>query len=281
MPTHDPFQNFDASRYQAVPILTLQSTITLSKALQAATPKNAPARVLTLATLLKNTTAEAEAAMIIRLREDNQGAATTDILFDGTVDSLWSLLRDRLAGWTVYGRSALDFLDEDPSAPIEVDITKLRGKAARAEDIGARLFGIEGLKFLLRPFIEQSQLMANVLGLIDADKLEADVLELTGPELLPLLRHCQRRYEAMVQSRAMREGGSSTDLRLHRTNLRRYIARYATAVLNMLDETDPEHTLEIVETALMPMLTIAPVIASSPAELAAPEPVAEAVVDPG
>jgi hypothetical protein len=74
----------------------------------------------------QSTTAEAEAAMIIRLREDNQGAATTDILFDGTVDSLWSLLRDRLAGWTVYGRSALDFLDQDPSAP-----SRSRGRAAR------------------------------------------------------------------------------------------------------------------------------------------------------
>jgi hypothetical protein len=274
MPTHDPFETFDPARYQTVPNLPLQSMITLTKALLAATPKPAPARVQHLATLLGNTAVEAEAAMIVRLREDNQGAATSDSAFDHTVGMLWSLLRDRLSGWAVYGRPALEFLDADVNAPIEVDIVKLRSLAKRAQEIGERLFGGEALLFLMRPYVEQSQLMANLLGLIDADELEGDLLALTGPELLPLLRHCQVRYEAMVHARAMNEAGSSTDLRVLRGQLRRFISRYAGAVINMLDESAPE-TLNVVETALMPLLTIAPSVGSATAEVEAGVPGAD------
>jgi hypothetical protein len=270
MPTYDPFEIFDPTRYQSVPNLPLQSMITLTKALLAATPKTASPRVKHLAALLSNTAVEAETAMIVRLREDNQGAATSDLAFDHAVDTLWSLLRDRLSGWIVYGRSALDYLDADVNTPAEVDIAKLRSKATRAEQIGERLFGSEGLKFLVRPYVEQSQLMANVLGLIDADNLEADLLELTGPELLPLLRHCQTRYEAMVQARAMREAGSGTDLRVLRGQLRRFISRYAGAVISMLDESAPE-TLSVVETALMPMITIGPSVGAAAVEVDASE----------
>ena len=119
------------------------------------------------------------------------------------------------------------------------------------------------MKFTHRPYVEQAQLMDNVLGLIDTDGLADEIVELTGPELLPILRLCQVRYERMVQGRAMRENDPIPDFRLQRSRLRRLIVRYAGAVMTMLDEDKPE-TLELVTDALMPMLTIR--ASSRPAE---------------
>lgn len=70
-----------------------------------------------------------------------------------------------------------------------------------------------------------------------------------------MLRRCQVRYEAMVQARAVRLGGASANLRVFWMRLRQLIVRYAGAVITMLDESKPE-TLEVVEAALLPMLTI-------------------------
>lgn len=256
--TNDPFSSFEPTRYQTVSNLPLQTIVSLSKALEAAAPEDAPAHVEQVKDLLHDASEEAEDAMIVRLREDNEGGANADQTLDIAVDPLWSLLRRRLADWGVYVREGLDFLEDDPEAPPDVDIEELRDKATRARKISERLFGNGGLTFVQRPYPEQAQLMANVLGLIDTDKLEEEIVELTGPELLPMLRHCQIRYEHMVQARAMRLNGSAADLRTLRARLRRLIIRYAGAVITMLDESEPE-SLDVVESALLPMLTIRPV----------------------
>ncbi|PRP95508.1 hypothetical protein ENSA5_38610 [Enhygromyxa salina] len=256
--TTDPFSNFDLSRFQTVSNLPLQTMVSMAKALEAAAPDNAPAHVDKVKGLMRDTSDDAEDAMIVRLREDNEGSASADQTLDIAVDPLWSLIRRRLDDWGVYMREGLNFVEDDPDAPPEVDIEELRDKATRARKISERLFGVGRLNFIQRPYAEQAQLMANVLGLIDTDKLEEDIIELTGPELLPMLRRCQVRYEGMVQARAMRIDGSAADLRTLRGRLRRLIVRYAGAVITMLDESEPE-TLDVVETALMPMLTIRPV----------------------
>ena len=216
---------------------------------------------------LREATTEAEAAMIMRLREDNEGSASAsaDQELDIAVDPLWSLLRRRLDDWKVFTRAGLDFLEHDLEAPPEVDLDTLRTKAARAQEISERLFGTEGLSFVQQPYTEQAQLMANVLGLIDADKLGEEIIELTGPELLSMLRRCQLRYESMIQARAIRLGGSAADLRVLRGRLRRLIVRYAGAVITLLDESEPE-TLQVVEAALLPMLTIRAVATREVAE---------------
>ena len=59
----------------------------------------------------------------------------------------------------------------------------------------------------------------------------------------------------MVNALSIRELGSAADLRGMRAQLRRYITRYAGAVVTMLDDNVPE-TLDIVESALKPLLTM-------------------------
>jgi hypothetical protein len=251
----DPFADFDFTRYNSVANLPLLTMVSLVKSLVVVTPEDCPAHVESLVKQLDKTATQAELAMIVRLREDNEGDGPADLALDNVVDPLWSLLRQRLGGWAVYARGGLDFLEHADDLPLELDIETLRDKTARASEISERLFGRDGLRFVQRPYAEQAQHMANVLGLIDTDELGEELIELTGPELLPMLRHCQARYERMVQARSVRDIGSAADLRTLRDRLRRLVIRYAGAVITMLDESAPE-TRDIVEAALMPMLTI-------------------------
>lgn len=64
--------------------------------------------------------------------------------------------------------------------PWEVEFEALRDKAMRAASLLGRLFGDGNLEMLDRPFPEQSQLMTNLLNLIDEDGHEGDLLELSG-----------------------------------------------------------------------------------------------------
>lgn len=252
----DPFADFDPSPYIFVPNLRLRGMIHLGKALRANTPQSPPMQVVQLASLLDHVLANAEDALVVRLRESNEGSSSADVEFDHAVDGLWSLLRARVLGWVAYKHDGLAFLTDSQELENQgIDYDDLRERGLRGKQLGERLFGDDGLKMLQLKLSDQARAMATVHGLIEADELEKLVLELGGDELLPILRVCQARYEAMVQARALGEASSAADLRQLRGRLRRVIARYNGAVITMLDDSAPE-TLELVEAALEPMITV-------------------------
>ena len=253
MPTdHDPFAHFEPNTYSILPNLNLQTTIQLALSLVAVAPELLPAYVKLAAARMLEVAEEAEEERVDRLRAINGDRASGDAELDLGVDPLWSLLRERLKGWSAYTRPGLDFLAHDLEAPEELDLELLRDRAERGAKLSRRLFGKSGLSFTNFNFVEQGRHTGTLLKLIDTDGLEADLLELAGPELLPALRRCQVAYERMLEARGNRINRASADLRKLRARLRRAISRYASAVMTLLDEDEPG-TLSLVEGALQPI----------------------------
>jgi hypothetical protein len=249
MSISDPFAGFDLTPYQSTPVLPLQSLIVLSKALSARTPDSAADYIKQSEQAMRTTTTEAEGVMVDRLRESNEVSLADDLALDTAVDGVYVLGRDRLRLWSRYLKEGLKFLLTDPT----LDFQSVCDKAARAEQLADKLFADNLLDLLGRSYTEQSQLTANLLRLIDEDGHTDELGDLAGPELLPILRRCQVRYEAMVDRRNVTR--SRIDLRVVRTLLARRILSYSSMVVTMLDETKPE-SKKVVEEALLPMVSI-------------------------
>lgn len=253
MSTVDIFADFDSSPYMTAPQLPLQTLVTLSKALSAAMPGDAPPYVQAARNAMDATAQASQDEMVVRLRETNEAALTNDLDLDNALDGLWTLLRDRLRGWLRYQRPGLDFLIDDDE--LALDFANVRAKAERAQALSVRVFGEGKLDMLSRRYPEQSQLMATLLQLVEADDLDEDLLELAGEELLPILRRCQRAYAVMVERRSVKRTGSRADLRSLRAKLQRRIVTYNTLVLTLLNEDEPD-SRAVVEQALLPMITM-------------------------
>lgn len=227
----------------------------LGKALASRVPGDVPAYVDLGKKEMLGVVEEAEAAMVVRLRESNEAGLTADLNLDNAVDGLWALLRERLRGWNRYERPGLDALLHDKA--LTIDFEEVRSKAARANELATRLFGEGTRDMLSRQWPEQSQLMANVLRLVETDKLGDGLLELGGEELLPILVHCQTLYAAMVDRRTSQTTGSQADLRGLRAKLQRAIVRHNGLVMTLMTPSKPE-TRDMVEHALEPMITLRP-----------------------
>ncbi|KIG12568.1 hypothetical protein DB30_01231 [Enhygromyxa salina] len=251
----DPFASLELTPYQTAPQLPLQTLVVLSNALSSRMPDDPPAYIAAAELAMREVVDESEQAMVIRLRQTNEVSVSADLELDNAIDGLWSLLRDRLRGWARYERPGLNVLMEDDD--LVVDFEAVRAKATRAGELSVRLFGEGSLEMLSRSYPEQSQLMANLLELIESDDLADDLLDLGGEELLPIIQRCQALYESMVDRRSGKDTTSRADLRVLRSKLQRRIVRYSTLVLTMLDESKPA-TRELVEAALQPMITLRP-----------------------
>lgn len=134
---------------------------------------------------------------------------------------------------------------------VDTAIKQGQEQATRARALASKLFGAEGLAFTQQAYPEQAESMGEILRLIDQDGLGDELDALLGPQLLVALRACQAQYEAMVETRMTRDDRKSTDLARLRGKLQRAIARYSSAVLTLLDESEPS-TLTLVLTALRP-----------------------------
>jgi hypothetical protein len=105
---------------------------------------------------------------------------------------------------------ALLLISEAPLSTDELQFEVVREQAARAAELLAKLFGDGNLPMLSRPWPEQSQRMANVLDLIDQDQLEAKLLEVTGDELLPIIRRVSHRGGQLRHGPLMKPGKPET-----------------------------------------------------------------------
>jgi hypothetical protein len=251
----DPFLTFDTTPYAAVPKLPLQTLITLVNVLGTRVPGQAPAHVHEAAGDMKAAAKNAAKAMVVRLREINEIALAADLSLDNVTDNLFTYFRDGLRGWRVYLKPGLDFLLDDPEYAVKFQLT--RERAERATTLLTQLFGDGNLAMLNRPFPEQAQLMNNVFDLIDEDGLEADLIDLTGDELLPLLRRVNKEYGAMVNRRAGEDEASEANLKVERLIVQRMIVAYANAVVGLVKPGKTE-LIPIVQEALEPMITMRP-----------------------
>ncbi len=273
MLTRDPFATFNPTPYLTAPQFPLHTLAVLSKALSRRMPGDPPVFVAQAEVSMRTMTEDAEQVMVARLRETNKGQLKLDLALDNALDGLWSLSRERLLGWARYERPGLDFLVTDEK--LELNFEEVRAKARRAGELARKLFGEGPLEMLSKSYPEQAQLMANVLRLVKHDGLEAELIELSGEELLPILRRCQVAYVDMVDRRAGDASKARTDLGVARQLLGRQIVQYNTMVMAMLDIEKPQ-TQALVETALLPMVAMRKMFGKKPGAGEAELPLSEA-----
>lgn len=164
----DPFTSFDPTPYQSAPQLPLQTLVVLSNALYTRLPQPAPSHVKKGAEDMRTAAKEAGKAMVVRLRETNEVNLAADVNLDNAMDGLFRLVFDGLRNRRIYQRPGLDFLLKD--ADWQDRIKKQREQAQIASLLFTKLFGDGNLDMLMREFPEQSQLMTNVIALIELQR---------------------------------------------------------------------------------------------------------------
>jgi hypothetical protein len=240
--------SIDLTQYQATPLLSTEATLTLSLDLFNAKPADAPPHVEKAAIRMLNTASEIKQALIARIEQAGVDVSL-QVAFDAAVDRFWSACRQRLFYYITYAHHGLDLLTEGEQDKLNLE--DMREKAEIARELDMHLFGTDGLNFLRKPFTQQVALMASRLSFLAAsDEFDA-YEEVISPELLTTLNVLQECYERMVHERAMRD--DNANMRVLRHALQRHITFYASAVLGLVDEDDPESIAAVLE-ALRPML---------------------------
>ena len=248
MATFD-IDDIDLTPYQVTPLLPAEATVTLGLDLWELKPADAPAQVEKAGKRMLESAKAIEEVFDIRVEQAGINLRM-QVSFDGASDRFWVATRHRLFYWMSYAHEGLGMLDD--AEQDEIDLQDKLEKAEIARDLEKHLFGIDGLKFLSKPFNQQVALTASRLRFINGSDKLSDYEELLGTDLLTTLKVLQRRYEAMVRERSSKDDDSSK-LKLLRFKLQRHIAFYASAVLQMIDEDDPK-SIELVLAALRPMI---------------------------
>ena len=224
---------FDSSVFTRAPILTIESGITLCKALVAACPKGMPDNVTKAPQKLKKTAEAAQQALAQRQRELGKTTSENVRQIDVEADSAWSALRMRLESYASLPASRYP-------------------RAARAGELYTSLFGADGLKFLQLPYAEQLSTADAMLSRIDEDGLQKDINAIAGPEFLEQIRFTHSAYGSMVKAMLSRESKGEVNLLEHVRAMGRAIVDFATKVCGTVDEDDPS-TSAAARKALQPI----------------------------
>lgn len=248
------FENFDPTVYQRMGRLDAIEALALGRALMELCPKDASPQIDRIADKLDQLVSDGEAMLTTRRRESAPTDHSLEVVLDPLADSLWSTLRTRLDGWSVFEHRGMASVLQahGKRSATAVALARARKRAERARELSTRLFGAEGLAFIRLPYPAQARSMASILRLIEEDGLAPDIDELAGPEIMVALVACQAQYEEMVKTRMSRVDRKSGHFGLLAGKLRRLLARYVNAVLTLLDEDDPE-SLDLVLAALQPI----------------------------
>lgn len=222
---------FDPSVYVRPPALTVESGLSLARALVGTMPRGMSAVIKKSAERLARAADSAQEALMRRQREQNS-PREDDRALDVETDQAWRSLFGRLEHYALL-----------PSERYP--------RAVRAAELMAALS--PGLNEVLgQTYIEQVASMDTLLKRIDDEGLGGDMNSLCGPEFLAHVRDCQTRYQAMVQRRLAAPGSSSENLQAHVRALGRAIVEYATRVAASVDEDDAD-SLSRAMTALRPI----------------------------
>ncbi len=248
------FETFDPSFYQRMGRLDTLEALALGRALLELRPEDASSQIDRIADKLEGIVLEGEAMLTTRHRESAPTDHSSEVLLDAVADSLWSTLRTRLDGWSVFEHRGMASLLQahGKRSMTAVALALARTKAEQALDVSSRLFGAQGLAFIRLPYPAQARQMASILRLIEEDGLGPAIDVLAGPELMIALVACQAQYEAMVTARLSRRDRRTGHFGVLAGKLRRLLTRYVNAVLTLLDEDEPE-SLELVVAALQPI----------------------------
>lgn len=242
--------SIDLTPYQAAPMLPAEATVTLGFDLYGIMPGNSPPHVHKAGKRMYDTASELQQVFVTRVELAGVNLRM-QMNYDTVTDRFWGAMRQQFSYWMNYEHEGLLLLSEAEQQ--QIDLVDKREKAELARDLDKHLFS-DGLKFLGKPFNQQVALMASRLEFIASSDNFNDYEELIGADLLNTLNVLQGRYEAMVRERSARED-DGLNIRQLRHTLQRHITLYASAVLTMLDEDDP-NSADVVLAALRPMVNV-------------------------
>jgi hypothetical protein len=249
------FDTLDINTYSRLPNTTTASLLALARALRRRQPVNSTEQVMLASKDLEENILEVEAVMLARRRREvapEYGSATQ---FDAAVDALWSAMRTRLLALQAFEHPGLDPIINRADDPLADLLREYRGKSQRAQAIVVQLFGDEGLRFINLPFLEQAEVMATILSLIDEAELEPETDELTGVPIVDVLRGCQEFYRDMVADRLGGDDLGPAAMGELRRKLARAIVQYNVAIFATLNRTKPT-SAELVAHALKPVVVL-------------------------
>lgn len=253
------FDSFDSSPYQRVPPVNVLGLSVLAKALLEALPAEPSESVQKRSVRLQKTIAEIEDELTNRRRAKAPAEYGVPVELDGAFDGLWALCFRSLELLGVYQHSGLDPFIAKPDTPLGASLAEGRKKAERAAVLLTRLFGSGGLSFTRMGFRDQSETSGAILRLVKEDALVEELSGLVGAAVVEQLIALQEHYETMVVHQLTTSSGG-VDLRDLRRRLVKLIEQYNGAVLDMLDEDEPE-SLDVVLDALRPMITLRELLA--------------------
>jgi len=248
------FETFDPTPYQRSPRGNVRGILSLARALSELAPRDQTETVARTAEALDQVIGEVEEGLTVRRRESAPTDSSDDLTLDGCADTLWAVTRNGLEAKASFAHPglALVLAQHGKRSAVAKAVKEGQEQAARARALADKLFGREGLTFTQQPFPVQSESMGEILRLIDQDGLGPELDALLGPHVLVALRACQTQYETMVDGRMSRDDRKSTHLARLRGKLQRAISRYCSAVLTLLDESNPD-TLPLVLATLRPI----------------------------
>jgi len=224
---------FDPALYTSAPRMTLESGITLCRALVSACPQSLPARIQKAAKKLASDTDKAQSALAARQKALGSVSEEDKRLVDQAGDVSWGALRARLSAYATLP------VDEYPDAP-------------KAANLVTMLFGDDGLSFLKETYPVQWATADTILKRIEADSLHIDIDRFAGPEFLDNVKKRHAKYGAMVQSILIKTQGAHVDLAAEIRALSHAIVTYATKVCAHVDDDDPTSITEA-RAALQPI----------------------------
>lgn len=248
------FESFDPTPYQRAPRGDLRSILALARALAELAPRDDSDVIDRTATALDRMIIEAEDGLTVRRRESAPVDGSDAVVLDGCADTLWAGVRNGLEAKASFAHPGLTMLlaQHGKRTAVAAALREGRDQAERARALAGKLFGSDGLTFTQQTYPVQAESMGEILRLIDEDDLGDELDALLGPHVLVALRACQAQYEAMVEGRLSSDDRKTSDLAQLRGKLQRALSRYCSAVLTLLDESQPD-TLPRVLTALRPL----------------------------
>jgi len=223
----------DPALYARPPILTLESGISLGRALVAACPEGVSEGIKKAATKLDAATHKAEAALAVRQRALGAISEEDSRLIDQAGDASWGALRMRLLGYAAL--PATEYPD-----------------STRAAELVLILFGDEGLSFLKETYPVQWATADTILKRIDEDKLAADIDRVAGPQFLENIKKRHATYGAMVQRVLVKAQGADVDRGEEARALGSAIVSYATKLCAYAEPDEPE-AMAVARAALTPI----------------------------
>ena len=239
----------EIERYLNIPVVTVEETIALARALLEVETRFECEPVLDAGAELERELRVTQALFAESRAELDLVQERREVAIEDLTDRLWTSLLKILHGWKAFLHPGLESAASEGEH--EAELAQAREQARRALILCESLFPAEEFGFVIHPpFHEQAQTLEAFVRLCE-DPEWSDAEQLAGEHMLPLMKLIQRQHQTLISCGQWRRR-QGTELGLQRAKLRRRIGRYNNVVVAQIDEQAPDK-LRIIKAMLAPV----------------------------